>query len=244
MAYVAPMRHNAALGKGAMKLNPFSRHAALVLLFTSSLLWAQQTAGVHPLSGRRFALPMSVAGAEWLDRAERVDEEGTDRALALIGVRPGSTVADIGAGSGYYTLKLAALVGPQGRVYANDIQSGMLDIVRRRLATERISNVAVVLGTATDPALPRAAVDLALLVDVYHEFSEPQAMLRRIREALKPDGRLVLLEYRAEDPRVPIRPEHKMTVAEAKLEVEAEGFVLASVHEDLPWQHVLTFTRR
>jgi predicted methyltransferase len=217
--------------------------AGLVLLATV-LLGAQQAqqAGVHPLSGRRFALPMSVAGADWLDRAERVEEEGTDRALGLIGVQPGSTVADIGAGSGYYTVRLAKLVGASGRVYANDIQPGMLNLIRRRLSTERIRNVEVVLGTETDPGLPRGAIDLALLVDVYHEFSDPQVMLRRIREALKPGGRLVLLEYRAEDPAIPIRPEHKMTVAQAKLEVEAEGFVLASANGDLPWQHILTFT--
>jgi ubiquinone/menaquinone biosynthesis C-methylase UbiE len=215
---------------------------ALVVLLASGVLGAQQAPGVHPLSGRQFALPMSVAGAEWLDRVERDREEDTERALRLIGVRPGSTVADIGAGSGYYTVRLAALVGPQGRVYANDIQAGMLSIISRRLSIDRIRNVELVLGTASDPQLPPGAIDLALMVDVYHELSEPQVMLRRIREALKPDGRLVLLEYRAEDPDVPIRPEHKMTVADAKLEVEAEGFVLTSVNGDLPWQHILTFT--
>jgi SAM-dependent methyltransferase len=120
----------------------------------------------------------------------------------------------------------------------------MLDIIRGRLERERIRNVEVVLGTPTDPRLPRASLDLALMVDVYHEFSDPQAMLRQIRDALKPDGRLVLLEYRAEDRQVPIRPEHKMTVAQAKLEVEAEGFALSVVNEELPWQHLLIFTRR
>jgi predicted methyltransferase len=202
-----------------------------------------QTPGVHPLSGRRYALPMSVAGAEWLDRSERESEEAPTRALRILNVRPGSVVADIGAGSGYYAVRLAALVGPTGRVYANDLQPGMLDIIRRRLERERIGNVELVLGTVTDPRLPRASLDLALMVDVYHEFSEPQAMLRRVREALKPGGRLVLLEYRAEDPRVPILPDHKMTVAQARLEVEAEGFTLTGVNEELPWQHLLTFTR-
>jgi ubiquinone/menaquinone biosynthesis C-methylase UbiE len=187
---------------------------------------------------------MSVAGAEWLDRAERDREEDTDQAVRLLGVQPGWMVADIGAGSGYYTVRLAALVGPQGRVYANDVQPGMLALINRRLSVARIRNVELVQGATADPMLPAGAIDLALMVDVYHELAEPQLMLRRIREALKPDGRLVLLEYRAEDPRVPIRPEHKMSVADATLEVEAEGFVLTSVNGDLPWQHVLTFTRR
>jgi len=214
---------------------------ALVVVLQAGV-WAQT--GVHPLSGRRYALPMGVAGAGWLDRVERDSEENTTRAVRLLNIARGSTVADIGAGSGYYTVEIARLVGPAGRVYANDIQQGMLDIIRRRIERQRLTNVELVLGTDSDPRLPRASIDLALMVDVYHEFSQPQAMLRQIREALKPDGRLVLLEYRAEDPRVPILPEHKMTVAQAKLEVEAEGFTLATVNEELPWQHLLVFARR
>ena len=214
------------------------------LVLASLGVLAAQSPGVHPLSGRRYAQPMGVAGAEWLDRAERDREEGSERALGLIGIRRGSVVADIGAGSGYYTVRLAALVGPSGRVIANDIQPEMLDIIRNRLAAERIPNVEVVLGTPTNPGLPRGTIDLVLMVDVYHEFSAPQAMLRQIRDALTSGGRLVLLEYRAEDPRVPIRPEHKMSVAQAKLEVEAEGFALTATNEELPWQHILVFTRR
>ena len=206
-------------------------------------LWAQG-AGVHPLSGRRYAQPMSVAGAPWLDRAERQREEDPAYALRLMKVEAGSTVADIGAGSGYYTVRLARLVGAKGRVYANDLQPGMLDLMRRRLEREKVTNVELVLGTDTDPKLPPGSIDMALMVDVYHEFSRPQAMLRQIREALKPNGRLVLLEYRGEDPDVPILPDHKMTVAQAKLEVEAEGFTLSSVNSRLPWQHLLVFTRR
>jgi SAM-dependent methyltransferase len=203
-----------------------------------------QSPGVHPLTGREFALPMSASGAAWLDRDERQREENTELSLRLLEVQRGSVVADIGAGSGYYSTRLARLVGPEGRVYSNDIQQAMLDIIRGRIERERIPNIELVLGTTTDPRLPRAAVDLAIMVDVYHEFSQPQVMLRRIRESLKPDGRLVLLEYRGEDPRVPILPAHKMTVAQAKTEVETEGFRLAEVKEDLPWQHVLVFTIR
>jgi ubiquinone/menaquinone biosynthesis C-methylase UbiE len=205
---------------------------------------AAQGAGVHPLTGREYARPMSAAGAAWLDRDERQREENTELSLRLIEVQRGSVVADIGAGSGYYSTRLARLVGPEGRVYASDIQQAMLDIIRGRIERERIPNIELVLGTTTDPRLPRAAVDLAIMVDVYHEFSQPQVMLRRIRESLKPGGRLVLLEYRGEDPLVPINPAHKMTVAQARTEVEAEGFTLTTVKEDLPWQHVLVFTVR
>jgi ubiquinone/menaquinone biosynthesis C-methylase UbiE len=224
------------------------RALGLVLCALGLVPWAlgldaAQTSGVHPLSGRRYALTMGVAGADWLDRAERAREEDPDRALRAIRVQSGWVVADIGAGSGYWTERLSRAVGSTGRVYANDIQQGMLDILRRRIDRAKIGNVELVLGTQSDPRLPRDALDLAIMVDVYHEFSEPQAMLRRIREALKPDGRMVLLEYRGEDPSVPIRPEHKMTVAQAKLEVEAEGFTLATVNGDLPWQHILIFQR-
>ena len=122
------------------------------------------------------------------------------------------------------TWRLAERVGPAGKVYANDIQPEMLELLRKNMEERKIANVEPVLGAVDDPKLPRDAIDLVLLVDVYHEFSEPQEMLRHIRESLKPDGRLVLLEYRAEDPNVPIRPEHKMTVAQVKAELEPEGF--------------------
>lgn len=221
------------------------KRALLALLLTAlPLTFGAQSPGVHPLTGRQFALPMSAAGAAWLDRDERQREEDTELSLRLLEVQRGSVVADVGAGSGYYSARLARLVGSDGRVYASDIQQAMLDIIRGRIERERIPNIELVLGTPTDPRLPRGAVDLAIMVDVYHEFSEPQVMLRRIRESLKPGGRLVLLEYRGEDPKVPILPAHKMTVAQAKTEVEAEGFTLTTVKEDLPWQHVLIFTVR
>lgn len=218
-------------------------HLALTVVALQAVL-AAQSPGVHPLTGRAFALPMSASGAAWLDRDERQREENTELSLQLLEVRRGSVVADIGAGSGYYSTRLARLVGPEGLVYASDIQQAMLDIIRGRIERERIPNITLVRGTPTDPRLPRAAVDLAIMVDVYHEFSAPQVMLRRIRESLKPGGRLVLLEYRGEDPKVPILPAHKMTVAQARTEVEAEGFALTTVKEDLPWQHVLVFTVR
>jgi len=140
------------------------------------------------------------------------------------------------------TVRLAAQVGPQGHVFANDIQPQMLDMLRRRLARQKIANVTLVQGAIDDPNLPAGAVDLALMVDVYHELARPQLMLQRLRQALKPGGRLALVEYRKEDPQIPIRLEHKMTVREAKLEVEAEGFTLSKVDESLPRQHILIFT--
>ena len=205
---------------------------------------AAQTPGVHPISGRRFAPVMGYQGADWLERAEREDEEAPDVALNVLKIAKGSAVADIGAGSGYITEKLAARVGPAGRVFANDVQPQMLDLLARRLARRKITNVTLVQGDIDDPRLADASVDLEIMVDVYHEFSRPQAMLRHLRDALKPGGRLVLLEYRKEDPTIPIRPEHKMSVAEAKLEVEAEGFALATADESLPRQHILIFTAR
>src|SRR5215472_12597262 len=152
-------------------------------------------------------------------------------------------VADVGAGTGYMSLKLAKRVGPSGKVYAEDVQGEMLDKVRVNAAKAGISNIQTVQGSFTDPKLPKGQIDLILLVDVYHEFSEPQKMLQGIRDALKPGGRLVLLEYRKEDPNIPIMPEHKMSVAEVKTEVEAEGFVVGPVIETLPRQHILILTK-
>ena len=215
---------------------------ALTVALVASVMRAAEP-GTHPISGRRYALPMSYLGADWLDRTERIDEEEPDVALDAIRLARGSTVADVGAGSGYMSVKMAARVGPTGKVYANDIQPEMLTLLRQRLTREKVTNVEPVLGTIDDPRLPVGALDLILMVDVYHEFSEPQKMLRRMREALKPGARLVLLEYRKEDPSIPIRLEHKMTVAEARLEVEAEGYTLSKVDEVLPRQHILIFTR-
>jgi SAM-dependent methyltransferase len=193
----------------------------------------------HPLTGRRIAPVMGVGGADWLERNEREMEEHPDAALDAIGLKPGMVVGDVGAGTGYMTLRMAKRVGPSGKVYANDVQPEMLRRLRQNAAKEKLSNVETVLGTEADPKLPAGKLDLILLVDVYHEFSQPQKMLRKMREALKPDGRLVLLEYRKEDPNIPIRPEHKMSVQEVKTELEAEGFHLDQVLETLPRQHIL-----
>jgi predicted methyltransferase len=212
-----------------------------VAVIAASTAAAQPGAGRHPVSGREFAWPMGVAGAPWLEREEREAEEAPTRALNLIKVTSGSTVADVGAGSGYFTERLSRLVGPAGRVYATDIQPGMLRLLEARIARERLTNVTLILSQPDDPRLPAAALDLVLMVDVYHELGAPQTVLAHLKRALKPEGRLVLIEYKGEDPSVPILPTHKMTVAQAKLELEHEGFRMAAVDSTLPRQHVLTF---
>ena len=213
----------------------------LALLLFLSPLAAQ---GVHPVTGRHIAGVMSAAGSSWLDRPEREEEEHPDQALQAIGIRRGMVVADVGAGSGVMTFKMAKLVGPSGKVYAVDIQPEMLEILQTRAQRDKVTNVQTVLDTVSDPKLPAGAIDLILLVDVYHEFSQPQAMLDHMREALKPNGRLVLLEYRKEDPTVPILPDHKMSVSEVKAEVEPEGFQFDQVIEVLPRQHIIIFRPR
>jgi SAM-dependent methyltransferase len=200
--------------------------------------------GVHPLTGRHIAGVCGFGGCEtWLERPEREQEENPEGALDALNLKAGMTVADVGAGTGYMSLKLAKRVGSTGKVYAEDVQPEMLQQVRANAAKAKASNVVAVQGSFTNPMLPKGQMDLVLLVDVYHEFSEPQKMLRGIRDSLKPDGRLVLLEYRKEDPTIPIREEHKMTVAEVRTELEAEGFHLAQVIETLPRQHILILTK-
>ena len=218
--------------------------ALAFLLFVAAVPWAVQAfQAEHPLSGRRIAPVMGVGGADWLERNEREQEEQPDLALDAIGIQAGMVVGDVGAGTGYMSLRMAKRVGPSGKVFSEDVQPAMLSRLRQNALNAKFANVETVLGTETDPKLPAGALDLILLVDVYHEFSQPQKMLRKMREALKPDGRLVLLEYRKEDPSIPIRPEHKMSVQEVKIECEAEGFKLSKVLETLPRQHILILTK-
>ena len=218
----------------------------VVLALGTLLLWqasAYQAPPNHPVTGRKIAGVMGMSGADWLVRPEREAEEQPEKALDALNLKPGMVVTDIGAGVGYMSLRMARRVGPSGKVYANDLQPPMLDLLRQNAAKAGIGNIVTVVGDVADPKLPANTIDLVLLVDVYHEFSQPQQMLRKIRETLKADGRLVLLEYRAEDPNVPIIAEHKMTVAQVKSELEAEGFVLQPVIETLPRQHILILTK-
>jgi ubiquinone/menaquinone biosynthesis C-methylase UbiE len=198
---------------------------------------------VHPITHRKIAQVMGPGGADWLVRPERQSEEHPDEALDALKIPKGATVADIGAGVGYFTWRLAERVGPAGVVYGEDIQQAMLDQLRKNMQARHITNVREVLGGIDDPKLPKESVDLIILVDVYHEFSEPEKMLDRMRESLKPNGRLVLLEYRGEDPKVPIKPEHKMTLKQVRAEVEPEGYRFDESIDVLPEQHIIVFRR-
>lgn len=225
---------------------PLRRRLGLLVLLVvpAALTWAgsAQTSGTHPVTGRRFADVMSHRGAPWLDRAERDREEHTARAVELLGVTPGMVVADFGAGSGYYTERLAKKVGPSGKVFAVDIQPEMLELLGARMTRLGLTNVELIRNGVDDPGLPAGTIDLVLMVDVYHELSQPQTVLRRMKAALSPTGRIAILEFRKEDPGVPIRLEHKMSVAEATSEFGAEGYRLDRRVDTLPWQHLLFFS--
>jgi ubiquinone/menaquinone biosynthesis C-methylase UbiE len=190
---------------------------------------------------REIAQVMGPGGIPWLERSERQAEEQSQRLLALLELKGGETVVDFGAGSGYYTFALAKLVGPRGSVLAADIEPKMLLAIRQRAARERATNVGLVQSTALDPRLPAERIDLILLVDVYHELEFPYEVMRRLRGALKPSGRIVLVEYRQEDPAVPIKAVHKMSAAQIIAELTAAGLKHLRTLEDLPLQHVVIF---
>jgi ubiquinone/menaquinone biosynthesis C-methylase UbiE len=193
--------------------------------------------------GREIAPYMSYLGADWLIREEREREEACEKLLKILKVEPGAVICDMGCGNGYYSLKLAKLVGEKGRVLGVDIQPEMLSLLKKRTTAEGVKNVEPILGTLIDPKLPKAGVDLILLVDVYHEFSHPEHMLKAIRESLKPEGQIVLVEFRAEDRDVPIKPEHKMSQKQIMKEIPANGYKLVRQYDELPWQHVMFFCR-
>lgn len=211
------------------------------------LLLALIVQGAHASAqeymGRKIAQTMHYSGAEWLLRASREREESTGEVIANLGVKPGMAVCDLGCGNGFYTLKLAQRVGESGRVFAVDIQPEMLDLLRQRAQAADIKNITPVLSAQADARLPQNALDLVLLVDVYHEFSHPQEMLQAIRASLKANGRVALLEYREEDPDVPIKPLHKMSKQQILKEFTANGFRLVEEYGKLPWQHMMFFER-
>lgn len=194
--------------------------------------------------GREIAQVMGHEGADWLDRPEREDEEKPRLLLESLKIRPGDVIADIGAGSGYLTFPLARLAGRDGRVYAVDVQPEMIDILNKKKDQRQALNVIPVLGTITNTALPESSVDLAVLVDVYHEFSSPYEMVASICQALKSGGRLVFVEYRAEDPAVPIKRLHKMTEAQVRKEMTPQKLDWVATIEVLPRQHVIIFKKR
>ena len=194
--------------------------------------------------GREIAHFMSHQGAPWLERDERETEEAPHRLVTALGLRAGDRVGDVGAGSGYLTWRMARVVGPTGRVYANDIQPEMIAILKTNMAARGITNVVPVLGTTTDPRLPANTLDLILLVDVYHECDHPWEMTRRMIDALKPGGRLVFVEYRGEERWIPIKPLHKMTADQVRKEMALHPrLTFVENLTQLPRQHVLVFRK-
>jgi len=192
--------------------------------------------------GREISFVMGHLGAGWLERPTREAEERTDLLLDNLPLEADDVVADIGAGTGYFSLPIAARV-PQGRVLAVDIQQEMLDIIGRRTRSAGIPNVEPLLATETDPRLPAGDVDLVLMVDAYHEFSHPREVMTGIVRGLKSGGRVVLIEYRGEDPTVPILELHKMTEAQARREMTAVGLEWEATKDVLPQQHFLVFRK-
>ena len=193
--------------------------------------------------GRRIAQTMHYDGAPWLVRESREREEECSTLIKILAAKPGETVCDLGCGNGFYTIPLAKMVGEQGSVLAVDIQPEMLRLLEARAAEAQLKNIKPILGTLIDPKLPDAGVDLVLLVDVYHEFSHPEHMLQSIRKSLKPTGRVALVEFRLEDPKVPIKLEHKMSKAQILKEFPPNGYKLVDSFDELPWQHVMFFAR-
>ena len=203
------------------------------------------TGPAAPLSymGRRIAQTMHWEGADWLLRAEREREEASAHMLAALDLQPGQTVADLGCGNGYHTLELARLVGASGHAFGVDIQPEMLEMLAARASEAGLGNVEPMPGSALDAPLPPQSCDLVLLADVYHELSHPVPILAAIRHALKPKGRVAVLEFRAEDPEIPIKPLHKMTRKQVVDELSANGFEADGSFDELPWQHLLFFRR-
>jgi protein-L-isoaspartate O-methyltransferase len=194
--------------------------------------------------GREIAQVMGHQAAGWLERPEREREEQPAKLLKALKLKPGDAVADVGAGSGYHTFRMAKEVGPEGKVYAVDIQKEMLDIIRQRMRARGVANVEPVLGKVADPMLPKGALDLILLVDVYHEFSHPYEMTEAMVRALRPGGRLVLVEYRLEDPKVPIKLVHKMTEKQVLKEMAVHPLEHAQTSNVLPWQHIIILEKK
>ena len=192
--------------------------------------------------GREISFVMGHQAAEWLNRPGRIQEEMPDEVVANMNLRPDEVVADVGAGSGYFSFRIATHV-PQGKVMAIDIQPEMLQLIDERATREGVENIELVMGQVDDPNLPPNSIDAALMVDAYHEFSHPFEMINGLYGALRPGGRIFLLEYRGEDPSVPIRPLHKMTELQAVKEMSVFGLEWTDTLDFLPWQHMMIFTK-
>jgi SAM-dependent methyltransferase len=213
-----------------------------------ALLWPQGQGDPEQLPqgrarylGREVAQTMHWTGAPWLLRETRENEENGALLRRWLAVLPGQVVCDLGCGNGYHTLPLAEAVGPTGKVLAVDLQPQMLELLRLRTESKKLGNVVLVEATVDDPKLARGSCDLVLLVDVYHELSHPVRVMAQVRAALKPHGRVVLVEFRAEDLAVPIKPEHKMSKAQVVREMAEHGLQLVDAFDGLPWQHAMAF---
>jgi len=193
--------------------------------------------------GRQIAQTMHYEGAPWLVRESREREEECTKLIKALNVRTGQTICDLGSGNGFYTLPLAKLVGKEGKILAVEIQQEMLNMLQKRAAVQEVTNIEYILGTLWDPKLPEGKVDMVILVDVYHELSHPEHVLAAVRKSLKPDGKLVLVEFRMEDPKVPIKLLHKMSKDQVKKEIIPNGFKRVEEYDELPWQHVMFFQR-
>jgi ubiquinone/menaquinone biosynthesis C-methylase UbiE len=194
--------------------------------------------------GREIARVMGHEAAEWLERPEREQEERSSKLLETLKLKNGDVVCDLGAGSGYFSFPLAAKVAPKGKVLAVDIQQEMLDIITKKMKDKKVTNIDLILGTEADPKLPEAGVDLILLVDVYHEFSDPYEMTVAMTKALKPGGRLVFVEFREEDDKVPILAVHKMSQKQVLKEMTPHSLKHVKTLDVLPWQHIIIFEKK
>jgi ubiquinone/menaquinone biosynthesis C-methylase UbiE len=243
-----------------MKLFARTASVAALLLICGSLVAQQTTVQKPPIyetreqhdpngigkfyMGREIAMVMGHQAADWLDRPEREEEERPSILLKLLSIKPGQALVDLGAGSGYLTFPMAKMVGPKGKVFAVEIQQEMLDIIEKRQKERGVNNIVRVLGDIKDPRLPASSADLILLVDVYHEFDYPYEMTTNMVKALKPGGRLVFVEYRKEDPEVPIKEVHKMSLAQVKKEMALfPNLQFVESIEKLPRQHVIIFKK-
>lgn len=228
----------------AFPMRVFILVMVFILDVAASVLPAQEKPAPVHYEGRRIAKTMSYHGANWLIRREREQEERTSELLKALDVRPGQVVCDLGCGNGYHALPLAEMVGEKGKVLCVDIQPEMLTLLKKRAKKAGVlDRIEPILATPTDPKLPANSLDLVLMVDVYHEISHPQEVLGHIRRALKPEGRVVFVEFRKEDLSVPIKHEHKMSKQQVIHEARLNGFDLAHSHDALPWQHVLFFQK-
>jgi precorrin-6B methylase 2 len=242
----------------AMKFSIFRKYSLAVLLLASSAVMAQPTAFAErytpvPASadgigkrymGREISAVMGWQGAAWLEREEREREERTDLLLAALALQPGMVVADIGAGTGYLSRRMAPAVMPGGKVWAVDVQPEMISLLEAGAKRSGLTQIEARLGAVDDIRLPAASVDMAIMVDVYHELSQPYEVMTSVMKALKPGGRIVFVEYKAEDPRVPIKPLHKMTEVQIKREAAVFALDWERTVNTLPWQHVVVFRKR